>query len=53
MFWYVFTLDGKLADNTTDPDDLRIIEDRGQALMYIKVLGFKCRVILKGGVSND
>jgi hypothetical protein len=53
MFWYVFSIDGRTPDSTTDPDDIRVIEDRGQALAYMKILGFKPRVVMKLPLDKD
>lgn len=43
MFLYVFSLTGQFDD----ADDLRIVQDRGEALMFMVVLGIRPKVVMR------
>jgi hypothetical protein len=44
MFYYVFPITGSWA-TVRDADDIRIVDSRAEALMYIKILGLPVRVV--------
>ncbi len=48
LFYYLFDISNlqRIPDKDTCYEDLRIVEDRATALMYIKVLQAKCKVVL-------
>jgi hypothetical protein len=45
MFIYVFSMGGETPGPETHPDDLRVIEDRAEAIVYMKILGWTPRVL--------
>lgn len=46
-FYYVFSLSGRF----NDADDLRIVQDRSEALMFMHILNLRPRVVAAWGLE--
>lgn len=45
MFYYIFDITGKCPDSTSCYDNIRVIEDRYEAIFIWKILGIRPRVM--------